>query len=322
MSLSVPTERSAGARSGGSGRKIRGACRSDAGRRGEPGFTLIEVLVVTAVIALLAAVLLPALGRARAQSRALVCATRLKTCGMAVVYYAEAYRGVVVPSGAWAERCAPFVQRLGARALTGGDAEPAGSDAVPQYVESYLCPDDPVRARTYEIRRPFDGQIRRITYRVSYAFNACLSFPPARPEAARRGEDYTLDRYLLDARGRPLTDANGDVVYRLRSFAQVRRTSDIVVLTDAGDDDVGPGGPPEWGQPLDWDFDEEEDNFETDPRDSPGRLEVHHRSGNQFLFADQHVSFEKVMMGRVPQNGVPRFPRHWMPLERLAPPAP
>ncbi len=50
-------------------------------------FTLIELLVVIAIIALLVAILLPALGAARANSRATVCASRLHQLGIALNLY-------------------------------------------------------------------------------------------------------------------------------------------------------------------------------------------------------------------------------------------
>ena len=46
--------------------------------RSPGGFTLIEVLVVVAIIALLIAILLPSLQRARAASRATVCGSNIK----------------------------------------------------------------------------------------------------------------------------------------------------------------------------------------------------------------------------------------------------
>jgi prepilin-type N-terminal cleavage/methylation domain-containing protein len=66
---------------------MRGTCNK-AGRRS--GFTLIEVLVVVAIIALLVAILLPALSRARAQGRNAVCLNNLRQIGLAVTQYAMA----------------------------------------------------------------------------------------------------------------------------------------------------------------------------------------------------------------------------------------
>ena len=51
------------------------------------GFTLIELLVVISVIALLVALLLPALGKAKAVSRAAVCLSNLKQAGTAMMTY-------------------------------------------------------------------------------------------------------------------------------------------------------------------------------------------------------------------------------------------
>jgi prepilin-type N-terminal cleavage/methylation domain-containing protein len=51
------------------------------------GFTLIELLVVIGVIGLLVAVLLPALGKARAASRRTVCAANLKQIGVLLELY-------------------------------------------------------------------------------------------------------------------------------------------------------------------------------------------------------------------------------------------
>lgn len=54
------------------------------------GFTLIELLVVIAIIAVLVGLLLPALGGARKEARALKCATNLRSVSLGVnVYLAE-----------------------------------------------------------------------------------------------------------------------------------------------------------------------------------------------------------------------------------------
>lgn len=50
-------------------------------------FTLVELLVVIAVIGLLVAILLPALGTARASARRTACATHLKQIGVALRVY-------------------------------------------------------------------------------------------------------------------------------------------------------------------------------------------------------------------------------------------
>ena len=54
------------------------------------GFTLLELLVTVSIIALLIAILVPAVVQARAVSRRTVCQSNLKQWGLAVQMYADA----------------------------------------------------------------------------------------------------------------------------------------------------------------------------------------------------------------------------------------
>jgi prepilin-type N-terminal cleavage/methylation domain-containing protein/prepilin-type processing-associated H-X9-DG protein len=53
------------------------------------GFTLIELLVVISIIALLMAIMMPALNRAREQGRFVVCRNNMRNVGIMVAMYAE-----------------------------------------------------------------------------------------------------------------------------------------------------------------------------------------------------------------------------------------
>ena len=52
------------------------------------GFTLVELLVVISIIALLLSILMPSLGRARAQAQSVVCLSQMKQIGSAMMMYA------------------------------------------------------------------------------------------------------------------------------------------------------------------------------------------------------------------------------------------
>jgi prepilin-type N-terminal cleavage/methylation domain-containing protein/prepilin-type processing-associated H-X9-DG protein len=57
--------------------------------RTEKAFTLVELLVVISIIALLLAVLMPALSKVKEQGRTIICGTNLKNYGLAVGMYAN-----------------------------------------------------------------------------------------------------------------------------------------------------------------------------------------------------------------------------------------
>src|SRR5512145_2386267 len=64
-------------------------------KRHREAFTLIEVLVVVAIIALLLAILLPSMSKARESSRSALCLSNLKQMGLGVLMYAEAHNTIL-----------------------------------------------------------------------------------------------------------------------------------------------------------------------------------------------------------------------------------
>src|SRR5688572_4099649 len=60
-------------------------------REFKSGFTLIDLLVVIAIIAILAAILFPVFGRARENARRSSCSSNLRQIGLATMQYTQDY---------------------------------------------------------------------------------------------------------------------------------------------------------------------------------------------------------------------------------------
>jgi prepilin-type N-terminal cleavage/methylation domain-containing protein/prepilin-type processing-associated H-X9-DG protein len=82
-------------------RAQRKAGYSDRPTPNHRGFTLIELLVVISILVFLIALLLPALGRARNQSRAVVCQAKLRQWGIVFAAYTNDYDGRFYPWSPW-----------------------------------------------------------------------------------------------------------------------------------------------------------------------------------------------------------------------------
>jgi prepilin-type N-terminal cleavage/methylation domain-containing protein/prepilin-type processing-associated H-X9-DG protein len=117
-------------------------------RRPARAFTLVELLVVIGIIALLVAILLPALNRAREQANLVQCASNMRMMGAAFVGYAQDFKNKFPPNvgatgQAWydPDKITKYLPRRGQIANTQhgvGGVLLCPSDAVnPSIVRSY-----------------------------------------------------------------------------------------------------------------------------------------------------------------------------------------
>jgi len=70
------------------------------------GFTLVELLVVIGIIAVLIALLLPALNKARAEAKRVVCLSNIRQLGIGILVYCNDNKG-------WFPTCAAAADGVG-----------------------------------------------------------------------------------------------------------------------------------------------------------------------------------------------------------------
>lgn len=174
------------------------------------GFTLVELLVVMAVVGALMALLLPAVQSAREAARRTKCASNLHQLGLAITMYCDARQG-------WFPDTVHTVE-----------AEKAWINTLAPYLESVdkvrLCPVDPHAQERFE---------RKLT---SYALNGYLTVevPGAKRNRNRlRSTTRTVLAWeLADLKG---VSEHNDHVHSYNWFRRTNVERDLVWRSVAGD---------------------------------------------------------------------------------------
>lgn len=154
--------------------------------RRRQAFTLVELLVVVAVLALLMAILLPSLGRARASAKRAACASNLKQIGVALRLHINR-KNDRLPRVSFLPSMGPFPLE-GEKPIRIVDVlkeEIDGETAV------FLCPNDvpggfreppnngksyfETEGSSYEYRWPFGGQtLDEVSKRIQNRFDTAV----------------------------------------------------------------------------------------------------------------------------------------------------
>ena len=156
---------------------------------GRRGFTIIELLVVVGIIALLLALLLPALSRARSASMRTKCASNMRQLGQAMQLYANDNRGFIPRDNSpWRPDRRPYwMVVLGPYIEQRDDWSTSGDDLVFE-LDIFQCPAHPLL-----------GDIPGCFVINAFSFETQPNWEPSGPVALGSVKDASRVVFLAEA---------------------------------------------------------------------------------------------------------------------------
>ena len=192
-------------------------------------FTMIELLIVIAIIAILAAMLLPALGIAREKAKTISCMSNFRQIALGLIEYMNDYKNP--PNAGYYANNATYPNRQ--LAFIPGDATRPWTCALLQLYKMpktiFLCPSKPYDARSFGTTLSINGTVyptasgEYIGCALNYQFDG---IPWDRKEMQGKGEDVKFEDVLENVRERDYIDSH-------RKVSPLAKAPDAVVLDNS-----------------------------------------------------------------------------------------